>query len=154
MIDDNNDSSPCFLGQSSPDIDPRYFGRDITPPVQINAIQYLLSVERAGLKVAAESLAEAETESDRTMLEKIRAGEAESCKVLRAALDDLGVKPSLQIGDFYRKAMTIEDLSNRLAFIDRGREWVVRHIEKTINEYRDQHTHQALLRVLELHRPK
>lgn len=147
-----HDSYPCFWGQQSGDMDPRYFGREVTPE-QIEQLQFLLAAERAGLRVATESLADTQSQQERAIMERIRACEAESSRMLRSALEDLNVEPSARVGDFYQKAMAIETIPERFAYIDRGRDWVYRHLKETLAEYKDQKLQQVLQKVMALHRP-
>ena len=84
-----------------------------TPEGQAQLLQDLLSAERAGAKVAGESLQQATDPQQRELLEQIRQGEIDSCKLLLNCLKHLGLEPNRDTGAFYGKAMAIESLDER-----------------------------------------
>lgn len=117
----------------------------------IEALGELLSAERAGVQVAKASLAEAQTDLQRSMLEKVRQGEADSCKRLRECLTLLGVQPGQERGAFYEKCMAIANLDDRLALIDRGQRWVIRKLEALLASVSHPEIRQQLEAVLRTH---
>lgn len=54
-------------------------------------LQDLLSAERAGAKVAGESLQQCEDPAQRRLLEQIRQGEVDSCRLVLNCLNHLGI---------------------------------------------------------------
>lgn len=144
------DSSPCFAGQSLNDVDDAYMGKAV-PLALVDALQKLLMAERAGVRVATESLHTPLPESGRLLMEQVRSGEAQSCKLLREVLMNIGVTPTVKVGDFYEKAMAIDNIHARVQLIDRGRDWVFNHIQQLLVDCHDAQITTALTRVLELH---
>lgn len=63
----------------------------------------------------------------------------------------LGGEPSLKCGAFYDKAMAIEDLPDRLRFLNRGQAWVVRKLEELLPQIRDDELHADLREMLDRH---
>jgi len=117
----------------------------------IEALGELLSAERAGVQVATASLAEAQSDLQRSMLEKVRQGEADSCKRLRECLTLLGAQPGQERGAFYEKCMAIANLDDRLALIDRGQRWVIRKLEALLASVSHPEIRQQLEAVLRTH---
>ncbi|WP_254621270.1 DUF6306 domain-containing protein [Stutzerimonas stutzeri] len=117
----------------------------------IEALGELLSAERAGVQVATASLAEAQTDLQRSVLERVRQGEADSCKRLRECLALLGVEPGHERGAFYEKCMAISDLGDRLELVDRGQRWVIRKLEALLTSVDHPEIRQQLEAVLRTH---
>ena len=93
-------------------------------------LQDLLSAERAGARVAGESLQQCSDPAQRKLLEQIRQGEVDSCKLVLNCLQHLGIEPNRETGAFYGKAMAIESLDERLPFVDKGQQWVIRKLRE------------------------
>ena len=74
----------------------------------------------------------------------IHADEVKWCRALFGALVDLQAEPSLKVGDFYDKAMAIEGVEARLAFVNRGQGWVVRKLRALVPRVRDTALHGVL----------
>ena len=85
----------------------------------------------------------------RQLLEQIRQGEIESCKLLLNCLQHLGVEPNKDTGAFYGKAMAIESLDDRLPFVDKGQQWVIRKLREYLPGCQDPCC--ALQRMLDIH---
>ncbi|EWC41602.1 ferritin-like domain-containing protein [Pseudomonas stutzeri] len=114
-------------------------------------LQDLLSAERAGAKVAGESLQQTTEPDQRQLLEQIRQGEIESCKLLLNCLQHLGLEPNRDTGAFYGKAMAIEPLDERLAFVDKGQQWVIRKLREYLPGCQDPLLRSELERMLQIH---
>ncbi|MCQ4347821.1 DUF6306 domain-containing protein [Pseudomonas stutzeri] len=114
-------------------------------------LQSLISAERAGVQVASASLRECTDPALRALLERILAGEGESCRRLLTCLKHLGLEPNRETGSFYDKAMAIADLQQRLAFIDRGQQWVIRKLREHLPQCGDPLVHGELEEVLRIH---
>lgn len=117
----------------------------------IEALNELLSAERAGAQVAAASLKEATKGLQRSVLQQVHRGEADSCRRLRDCVLLLGGKPSRERGAFYEKCMAIADLGERLALVDRGQKWVIRKVEALLVEITHPQIRQELQAVLDTH---
>ena len=88
-----------------------------TPEGEAQLLQDLLSAERAGAKVAGDSLQQPCTQEQRQLLEQVRQGEIESCKLLLNCLQHLGLEPNKDTGAFYGKAMAIESLEENMVTV-------------------------------------
>lgn len=56
----------------------------------------------------------------------------------------LGGMPSRRTGDFYAKAMAIDELPARFAFLNHGQRWVVRRLQALLPQVRDPHLQAKL----------
>jgi nitronate monooxygenase len=140
-------SSPvCYAAQA----DDAYMGYAPREDL-IAALNVLLEAERAGARVAARLVSEGRDPDFRALSKVIHADEVHWCKALFQALVDLGAEPSLQVGDFYEKAMAIADIEARLAFVNRGQGWVVRELRGLIPRVRDDALHGVLQQMLQAH---
>lgn len=122
-----------------------------TPEGEAQLLQDLLSAERAGAKVAGDSLQEPCSNEQRQLLEQVRKGEIESCKLLLNCLQHLGLEPNKDTGAFYGKAMAIESLDERLPFIDKGQQWVIRKLREYLPGCQDPLLRSKLERMLQIH---
>jgi hypothetical protein len=114
-------------------------------------LQDLLSAERAGAKVAGESLQQCEDPAQRQLLEQIRQGEVDSCRLVLNCLNHLGIEPNRETGAFYGKAMAIESLDERLPFVDRGQQWVIRKLREYLQGCQDVFIRTELEKMLTIH---
>ncbi len=71
--------------------------------------------------------------------------------MLHRHLKALGAAPSSKVGAFYDKAMAIPDLTQRLAFLNRGQGWVVRKLREILPRVRDNALHADLAEMLRSH---
>lgn len=111
----------------------------------------LLSAERAGAKVAGESLQQCEDPAQRRLLEQIRQGEVDSCRLVLNCLNHLGIEPNRETGAFYGKAMAIESLDERLPFVDKGQQWVIRKLREYLPGCQDAFLRTELEKMLAIH---
>ncbi|OXH83826.1 2-nitropropane dioxygenase, partial [Burkholderia multivorans] len=63
----------------------------------------------------------------------------------------LGATPTRATGAFYEKAMAIDDLAERMAFLNRGQRWVVRKLQALLPTLADRDMHEALTQMLVAH---
>ncbi|EGD02613.1 hypothetical protein B1M_20593, partial [Burkholderia sp. TJI49] len=77
--------------------------------------------------------------------------EAHWCAVLVDAIRSLDATPTHATGAFYEKAMAIDDLPERLAFLNRGQRWVVRKLQALLPTLDDPDLHRALTQMLVSH---
>jgi hypothetical protein len=98
-------------------------------------LNLLLECERAGAKLLATYCEELPPGSEqRAWLGVIQRDEARNCAVLIRLLREQGAEPSLAVGDFYRKGLEVRGWSERLAFLNRGQQWVARRIAAALPE--------------------
>lgn len=117
----------------------------------VGAFNELLAAERAGAQVAAASLKEVRNEVQRSVLQQVHRGEADSCRRLRDCLLIMGAEPTRERGAFYEKCMAIPDLVERMALVDRGQQWVIRKLEALLPQLTDPRLREQLEAVLITH---
>ncbi|HKT64011.1 MAG TPA: DUF6306 domain-containing protein, partial [Burkholderia sp.] len=116
------------------------------------ALDELLEAERAGARVASETAAEVTKDAElHRLIAHIRQDEAHWCSVLVDAIRTLGATPTRATGSFYEKAMAIDDLAERMAFLNRGQRWVVRKLQTLLPTLADPDMHHALSLMLVAH---
>ncbi len=111
----------------------------------------LLEAERAGARVGASLVADAPDDASRSLAEAIQADEVKWAGALFEAVRSMGAEPSDKVGDFYEKAMAIEDFDNRLAFTNRGQAWVVRRLDALLPRVEDHGLAGVLRAMLDAH---
>ncbi|MCB1692360.1 MAG: ferritin-like domain-containing protein [Pseudomonadales bacterium] len=127
-------SPVCYAHEfESPDDVPRTVASSET----VEVLQALLEGERAGARIARETRDELDRRGGtlpavRSLLDSLAQDEARYCRVLIDALRRMGVTPGTAIGEFHAKCMAINDLNERLAFLNRGQRWVSRKIEEIL----------------------
>lgn len=117
----------------------------------ITALNELLEAERAGARVTLETANQIEGHDLVPLVIDIQHDEVRWCKMLLGVIRSLGASPSTATGGFYAEAMAIEDLKERLLFINRGQGWVVRRLEKLIPRIQDSHIRFQLQEMLDMH---
>ncbi|KVP60607.1 2-nitropropane dioxygenase [Burkholderia ubonensis] len=111
----------------------------------------LLEAERAGARVASETAAEIRDPELHRLVAGIRLDEAHWCSVLVDAIRSLNATPTRKTGAFYEKAMAIDDLAERMAFLNRGQRWVVRKLQALLPTLDNPEIHHALTLMLVSH---
>ena len=111
----------------------------------------LLEAERAGARVTLETARGANTPQIAELMLTIQKDEARWCAMLSRHLKALGSAPSTRTGAFYDKAMAIADLGERLIFLNRGQNWVVRKLREALPRVRDDGLHRDLAEMLQSH---
>ncbi len=117
----------------------------------ITALNELLQAERAGARVTLETANQIIGHDLAPLVIDIQHDEVRWCKMLLGAIRLLGGSPSTATGSFYEKAIAIEDLRERLLFINRGQGWVVRRLEKLIPRIREPGMRSQLEEMLDAH---
>lgn len=131
--------------------------RDLDPGGELDRqalgaiLNTLLEAERAGARVGAALVAASPDAGLQALSRTIRADEVRWCRMLAAALDRLGIEPSPNVGDFFDKAMAIEDFDARLAFVNRGQASVVRKLAEILPRVGDERLRASLAEMLEAH---
>jgi hypothetical protein len=111
----------------------------------------LLEAERAGTGVALRSADAATGTPFVGLLRDIHKDEARWCAMLLRQLKVLGVPASTKIGAFQEKALAIDPLPERIAFLNRGQGWVVKKLREMMPKVRDESLHRDLAEMLESH---
>src|SRR6185295_1611809 len=115
-------ASPACLAHESDDAYMGYATREELAAF----LNELLEAERAGTGVALKSGAVAAGSKFADLLRDVHRDEARWCAMLLKQLKALGVPASTRIGAFEGKALAIEGLPERMAFLNRGQGWVVK----------------------------
>ncbi|AOJ90329.1 2-nitropropane dioxygenase [Burkholderia sp. MSMB0856] len=135
-------------------------GAAVSPTGEVNedrtallaALDELLEAERAGARVASETAEEVTEDPElHRLIAHIRQDEAHWCSVLVDAIRTLGATPTRATGAFHEKAMAIDDLAERMAFLNRGQRWVVRKLQALLPTLADPDIHHALSLMLVAH---
>jgi len=117
----------------------------------IDLLNELLEAERAGAKVALESGRQTRDVALVELLRGIYEDEARWCAMLLRQIRVLGGVVSPRIGAFHAKAMAIENLKDRLVFLNRGQGWVVRKLRELTPRVHDPALHADLAHMLSSH---
>ncbi len=139
MTSDGNSSPPCSAAVAAD----AYMGFADTAEL-VSVLNTLLEAERAGARVAQESLVDARNPIERDRIGRVHRDEGHWCSMLATEIRRLGAEPSDTVGSFHAKAMAIPSLDERLRFLNRGQAWVVRRIEEILPRVRDARLHAAL----------
>lgn len=140
-------ASPVCYGAEADDVYMGYASREEL----LAGLNVLLEAERAGARVALASVRDAPRPEHERMMRAVHADEARWCAMLSREIRRLGGTPSRRCGDFYGKAMAISDPADRLAFLNRGQEWVVRKLADLTRRTRDEALHAELRRMQNSH---
>jgi nitronate monooxygenase len=97
----------------------------------------LLEVERAGVRVTLESARAAGSGSIAELMRSLAQDEAHWCAMLLHHINALGATPSSTVGAFYDKAMAIVELDERVIFLNRSQNWIVRKLREMLPRVRD-----------------
>jgi len=111
----------------------------------------LLEAERAGTGVALRSAQAAAGTKFADLLRDVHHDEARWCAMLLKQLKALGVPASTRVGAFQEKALAIEGLPERMAFLNRGQGWVVKKLREMLPKVRDDALHRDLSEMLASH---
>lgn len=85
------------------------------------------------------------------LLHIVQLDEAANCSVLVDLIRHLNGYPSLNTGDFLEKARTVSGKAERLRFLNRGQEWVVRKIREALPLAPDARVQGTLKEMLDSH---
>ncbi len=148
MTDDRSaPSSPACLAHEGGDAYMGFATRDELAAF----LNELLEAERAGTGVALKSAQAAEGTPYLDLLQEVHRDEARWCAMLLKQLKALGAPASTKIGAFQDKALAIEGLAERIAFLNRGQGWVVRKLTEMLPKVRDDGLHRDLSDMLRSH---
>jgi nitronate monooxygenase len=119
--------------------------------VLLDLLDQLLEGERAGARGVAIMSRLAKDERSRAVLGAIARDEARFCAMLSRHITRLGGEPSVLTGAFYDKLLAIDDMRQRLDFLDRGQGWVVRKLREALPGIDDSELRDDLADMLESH---
>ena len=116
------------------------------------ALNELLEAERAGARVARETAAQIGSgDAWLELVVDIQKDEVRWCGMLMRVIRALPATPTDETGAFHGKAMAIADLSERLAFLNRGQAWVVRRLQALIPRVSEAGVRAELQGMLDAH---
>lgn len=118
----------------------------------VAALNELLEAERAGARVAMETLREMPPGAAATLMQAIHQDEVRWCGMLMRTIQTLAGTASSATGAFWGKAMAIADVHERLSFLNRGQSWVVRRLQALIPRVQDGQVQADLVTMLEAHK--
>jgi len=140
-------ASPACLAHEADDAYMGYANKD-----EIAAfLNELLEAERAGTGVALKSGEAAAGTRFADLLRDVHHDEARWCAMLLKQLKALGAPASTRVGAFQEKALAIEGLPERMAFLNRGQGWVVKKLREMLPKVRDDALHRDLADMLQSH---
>lgn len=140
-------SSPACLAHEADDAYMGFATRDELAAF----LNELLEAERAGTGVALRSAEDSQGTPYVGLLKDVHRDEARWCAMLLKQLKILGVPASTKIGAFQDKAMAIQGLPERIAFLNRGQAWVVRKLKEMLPKVRSEDLHRDLGEMLKAH---
>ena len=111
----------------------------------------LLEAERAGARICARTAADTAESGIRDLMRSIQRDESACCAMLLKWIRHMGGEPSLRTGGFYEKCLAIADIRQRIAFINRGQDWVARKIREMLPRIRDNRMHADFAAMLVTH---
>ncbi len=103
----------------------------------VATLNELLEAERAGARVTLETARQARHPAIVQLMQHIQDDEARWCAMLLRQIRALGGAASPRMGAFYEKAMAIDDIAERIVFLNRGQGWVVRKLRELIPKVED-----------------
>ncbi len=144
-----------MTGPNSPvcyakDGDPGYMGY-LTHDELLSFLNLMLEAERAGARIGLRTAKDAQDRQTRELARTILRDEARWCAMLRQSIRDAGGIPSEATGAFYQKAVAIDDLAERLEFINRGQGWVVKKLREVLPKIQDDVLYDHLKAMLTAH---
>jgi hypothetical protein len=140
-------SSPACGMHEADDAYMGYAGKDEL----IAFLNTLLEAERAGARVTLESAHAAGSGPIAELMRTIQQDEAHWCAMLARHIKAIGAIPSPTVGAFHGKAMAIQDLGERIIFLNRGQNWVVRKLREILPRVRDNLLRTDLSEMLRSH---
>ena len=117
----------------------------------VACLNELLEAERAGARVTLETARASKNPAIAELMRHIQHDEARWCAMLLRRIRGLDGTASPKMGAFHAKAMAIDDIANRIAFLNRGQGWVVRKLREIIPRVRDASLHADLNHMLSSH---
>ena len=111
----------------------------------------LLEAERAGARVGAALVSEAKGTPFARLAHVVHDDEVKWARALFEAIGALDGAASDKVGDFAAKALAVEGLEARLAFVNRGQGWVVRKLRELTPKLDDGALKDTLQAMLDAH---
>jgi tellurite resistance-related uncharacterized protein len=139
------DAAPTPI--ESRDSGPGFAGKDEL----VACLNELLEAERAGARVTLETARASNDPAIAQLMQHIQHDEARWCAMLLRRIRGLDGTASPRMGAFYAKAMAIDDIAKRIAFLNRGQGWVVRKLREIIPQVGDASLHADLSHMLSSH---
>lgn len=103
----------------------------------LDALNLLLEAERAGTRVAIFTDKQVQSGDLKKFLAMLKHDEAHWCDMLTRHIEKRNGTASMQCGDFFDKSIAIDDVRERLEFLNRGQAWVVRKLDVLLSSTTD-----------------
>jgi uncharacterized protein YeaO (DUF488 family) len=140
-------SSPaCFAHEA----DPTYMGY-LSRAETIAILNELLEAERAGARATLKFAQQARDTATKTLMETLHIRGIKWCAVLLSTVHKLGGEPSRKAGNFYNRALAVAGPRNRLAFLLRDQETLVKKLREAVPKIGDDGLHHDLSAMLKAH---
>ncbi len=117
----------------------------------VERLNDLLEMERAAAATLSDLIPMATTSAMGKVLEKLRDDEAWSCAGLTRVIKHLGGKASHATGNVGQKVPARPSLRERLSLLTRGQAWVVRQLDRILEEELDREAGGFLRQMRALH---
>jgi nitronate monooxygenase len=117
----------------------------------LSSLNELLEAERAGARITLFSAAEATDPALKRLVTAIHRDEVRWCGVLIDAIQSLSGTSSTCTGAFYKTAMAVQDMNERMALLNRGQGWVVKKLQALLPRIDNVHARHALSEMLTSH---
>ena len=117
----------------------------------VERLNDLLEMERVAAASVSGLITMATTPAMGKLLDKLRDDEAWSCAGLTRVIKHLGGKPSHDTGALARKAQVRPSLRERLDLLNRGQTWVLKRLDRLLEEDLDRETEGFLRQMRSLH---
>ena len=144
---DTEPASPVCYARAADDTYMGYASRDEL----LAFLNELLEAERAGARVSARTASDFTDPRMKSLMRDIYRDEARWCAMLLKWIAHLDGEASSRVGAFYEKCMAIADLSERMAFLNRGQGWVARKLREILPKTRDDGMHADFSEMLKSH---
>ena len=120
-------------------------------PEVIDLLNLLLEGERAGARALSVMAQQASGTPERSTFRHVAMDEAQFCAMLTRHLKRLGGTPSTRTGEFYDKLVALDGTAERVDFLNRGQNWVVRKLRDGLQRIGDDSLHRDLTNMLDVH---
>lgn len=117
----------------------------------LQLLEALLEAERAGVKatiLCRDQIADPVMDS---VLFAIGRDEGRFCAMLTRHIERLGGRNSGRTGSFYDRLRALAGWAERLDFLNRGQDWVVRKLDAALPAVRDSRLHADLVEMRDVH---
>ena len=117
----------------------------------IKLLNEFLEGERAGARVARAFAAESTDTQITSLMRRVARDEAWCCGMLARHIERLGGQASRDTGAFFEKALRREGAQERMIYLNKGQNWVVRKLTEILPGIDDRLLKRDLNQMLRIH---